>query len=162
MYTCHCRINNLDLCTGFFEIWILSIQMICYGFKVIESGIFFTETSDYFCEILRSSYKHYLQIWHFCVTYVEWVVCLTDFDIWLVSSNFEWIVTGTTCGKGNDTKLFPEHLISLPLGIHYFSYSLYIHYRICQSWDCVCGLMTALSQISFINLQKHARSTVLR
>ena len=41
------------------------------GFKVIEAGIFFTETLDYFSEIIWSSYIHCSQIWHVCVAFVE-------------------------------------------------------------------------------------------
>ena len=48
-----------------------SVQRIYSGFKVIEAGIFFAETSDYFLEIIWSSYRPCSQIWNFCVTYVE-------------------------------------------------------------------------------------------
>ena len=39
-----------------------SVQRIYSGFKVIEEGIFFTETSDFFSEILWSSYRPCSQI----------------------------------------------------------------------------------------------------
>ena len=38
---------------------------------------------------------------------------------------------------GRKCSLFLEHLISLPLGVHDFTHSLHIHYRICQSWHYV-------------------------
>ena len=44
------------------------------------------------------------------------------------------------CGRKGS--LFPEHLISHPLGSSWFHHSLYIHYRMCQSKDYVYGLMT--------------------
>ena len=43
--------NNIPvdtICSGLFEIRRFSVQRIYSGFKVIETGIFFTETSDYF------------------------------------------------------------------------------------------------------------------
>ena len=55
------------LCSGLFEIWF-SVQMIYSGFKVIEAGILFTETSDYF----RKFYGRHTDRVHKCVTYVEW------------------------------------------------------------------------------------------
>ena len=58
-------------CFVFFEIWRYSVQRIYSGFKVIEAGIFSTETSDYFSKILWSPYIPCSQIWHFCVTCVE-------------------------------------------------------------------------------------------
>ena len=57
-----------------FKIWRFSVQRIYSGFKVIETGIFLTETSDYFSEILWLSYIPCSQIWHLCVAYVEWSV----------------------------------------------------------------------------------------
>ena len=41
---------------------------------VIGAGIFLMETSDYFSEILWSSYTPCSQSWHRCVTYVDWFV----------------------------------------------------------------------------------------
>ena len=49
---------NSDL----FKIRRFSVQRIYSGFKVIETGILFTETSDYFSEIIWSSYRPYPQI----------------------------------------------------------------------------------------------------
>ena len=57
---------------GLLEIWRFS-KGIYSGFKVIEAGIFVTETSDYFSEIIWLSYRPCSQIWHFCVTYVKGV-----------------------------------------------------------------------------------------
>ena len=57
------------------------LYRIYSGFKVIEAGIFFTETSDYFSEILWSSCRPCSQILHFRVSYVEgfglFIICDT-------------------------------------------------------------------------------------
>ena len=122
------------LCSGLFEIWRFSVQRIYSGFKVIEAGIFFTETSDYFLEILWSSYRPCSQIWHFCVTYVEGFVHklwhMTGFP---VNLSYTWRVphVGQTMLTLSGT---PD---SLTLGS-----SLYIHYWKCQSKDYGYGLMT--------------------
>ena len=50
-------------------------------------------------------------------------------------------MTGTTCGAGN-THSFRYTGFHTLWGVHDFTHSLYIHYRICQSKDYVCGLMT--------------------
>ena len=60
--------------------WRCSVQRIYSGFKVIETGIILTETSDYFSEILWSSYRPCSRIWHICVTYVEWSVHWLTYD----------------------------------------------------------------------------------
>ena len=47
---------------------------------------------------------------------------------------------------GRKCSLFPEHLISLPLGSSWFHpFVIYIHYIICQSKDYVYGLMITLA-----------------
>ena len=94
----------------------LFICMIYSGFKVIEAGIFFMETSDYFSEILWSSY---------------WFTNLTLL-CHICSSCFASIVTGATCGAGN-VHSFRNTCFHSLWGVHDFTRSLYIHYRICQS-----------------------------
>ena len=39
------------LCFGLFKIRRFYVQLIYSGFKVIEAGVFFTETSDYFSKL---------------------------------------------------------------------------------------------------------------
>ena len=110
LYLVNSDINTL--CSGLFEIWIFSVQKIYSGFKVIEAGIFFTETSDYFSEIIWSSYRPCSQIWHPCVI-CSMVCSLTD--IWLV------LLFGVNRGGRQECSFFPEHLISL-----HSLYTLYI------------------------------------
>ena len=71
---------------GLFKMWRFSVQIIYSGFKVIETGIFLTEISDYFSEILWLLYG----LVHKFDTYVSHMLndLFTDCDIWLVSSCF--------------------------------------------------------------------------
>ena len=108
-----------------FHSWCLGL----FEIEVIEAGIFFTETSDYFSEILWSSCRPCSQIWHLYVTYAEGL--FTNCDIWLVS----------TCVAGNGRSFRNTWFHSL-WGVHDFTHSLYMHYIICQSKDYVYGLMT--------------------
>ena len=74
------------------------------------------------------------QICHFGVTYVEGFV----HQLWYMTGYqlFMCIVMGDTCGAGNAHSFRNTWFQSL-WGVHDFTHSLYIHYRICQSWDYV-------------------------
>ena len=122
---------------GLFEIWRFSVQRIYSGFKVIEAGIFFTETSSYFSEILWSSCRPCSQIWRL---YVEGFV----HQLWHVTGFQLLGVNRDGCHIwGKKCSLFPEHLISLPLGGSWFY--LFIIYTLQNlSKDYVYGLMTGL------------------
>ena len=119
-------------------------QLICYaqfvqnmkifcsedlsGFKVIETGIFFTEISDYFSKILWLSYRPCSQIWHL----ICWMVCS-------LTVTYDWstviFVNHDGCHMWDrKCPLFLEHMISLPLGsLWFYSFVIYIiSHWICQ------------------------------
>ena len=105
--------------SGSLEIWQLSVQRILSGFKCIETGIFFTRTSDWLQEIILSSYRPCTQIWHLRVTYV-WYVELFVNRIWHMTG-CQLFVNHDGCHMwGRKCSLFPEHLISLHLGSSWF------------------------------------------
>ena len=110
------------LCSGLFEIWRFSVQRIYSGFNVILAGILLTETSDYFSKIIWSSYRLCSQIWHFCVTYVEFPVIFSNRD------------GCHMCGR--KCSVFLEHLISLPFGEFMISpiHHIYIIYHMTKSY----------------------------
>ena len=110
------------LCSGLCEILRFSVQRIYSGFEVIEAGIFFTETSDYFSEILWSSYRPCSQI---CSHMFNGL--FTNYDISLVSSYLGLIVTCAACGAGN-AHSFRNTWFHSFWGVHDFTHSLYIHY----------------------------------
>ena len=67
-------------------------------------------------------------IWHLCVTYVEWSVHwlwhMTGFQLF-------WVNRDGCHMWGRNCSLFPEHLITLPLGSSWlYSFAIHIH--------CVC------------------------
>ena len=99
------------LCSGLFERF--SVQRIYSGFKVLEAGIFFTETSDYLSEILWSSYRPCSQIWHLC--HICWMFCSITKEILTLSGTPEFTPFG-------------EFMIS---PIHYI-YMYIIYYWICS------------------------------
>ena len=101
-----------------------SVQRIYSGFKVIESGIFFTETSDYFSDILWSSYRPCSQIWHLCVTNVEWFVSSYLWVTWRVPHVGQEMLT--LSGTPDWFHSLWEFMISR---IHYI---YIIYYWICQ------------------------------
>ena len=105
--------------------------------------------------IIWSSYRHCSQIWHLCVTYVEWFVDqlwhTTGFQLLWVNRDgcHMW---GRKCSLSGtpDFTPFGEFMI---LPTHYI-YTIY--YWICQFYDYVYGLMTALSRNYFIHgLKRH-------
>ena len=108
--------------------------------QVIEAGIFFTETSDYFSEILWSPYKPCSQIWHFCVTFAEGFV------------HQLWHLTGFQlfCVNRHGCHMWGSKLV-LTRGVHDFTHSLYAHYIICQSKGYVCGLVCLLDLFYLLN-----------
>ena len=63
-----------------FEIWRFSVQSIYYSMKVIEAGIFFTETSDYGLESIWPSYRLFTNLTRLC--HKCWRVCMFFFRIW--------------------------------------------------------------------------------
>ena len=68
---------------------------------------------NYLSKIIWSSYRHCSQIWHFCVTYVEWFV----HQLWHMTGFQLFLVNRDGCHMwGRKCSLFPEHLVSLPLG----------------------------------------------
>ena len=72
------------LCSGLFKIWRFSVQRIHSGFQIIEKGILFTETSDYFWKF----YGRHADLLHKFDTFVSQMLngLFTNCDIWLVSS----------------------------------------------------------------------------
>ena len=97
----------------------LPVQIV--PLNVIGAGIFLMETS----EILWSSYRPCSQSWHLCVTYVEWFVHY----LWLMTGFPLLVVNRDGCYMwGRKCSLFPEHLISLPLG------SSWLHPFIIYTW----------------------------
>ena len=118
------------------------IELIYSGFKVIEAGIFFTETSDYFSEILWSSFNPCLQICHLCVTYVEWFV-----QLWHMTGFQLFCANRDGCHMwGRKCSLFPEHL----WGCHDFTHSLYADYILLNL--SVLGLFMVVIQTLFTNV----------
>ena len=114
---------------------IISVQRIYSGFKVIEAGIFFTETSD------STSYRPCSQIWLFCVTHIKGFVHqpwhMTGFQLF-------WVNRDDCHMQAKNSHPFRNTWFHSVWGVHDFTHSLYIHCRICQSWDDVYGLMTGL------------------
>ena len=79
---------------------------------------------NYFSEIIWSSYRHCSQIWRFCVTYVEGFV----HQLWHMTGFQLFLVNRDGCHMwGRKCSLFPEHLISLPLGRFMISPNHYIY-----------------------------------
>ena len=89
------------------------------------------ETSDYFSEIIWSSYILCTRIWHFCATYVEGFVYRLKH---MVSSYFAWITTGAT---------WEQEILKLS-GTPDFTNSLHMHYWIWRSYYYAYRLMTGL------------------
>ena len=89
---------------------------------MIEAGIFFTETSDYFSEIIWSSYRPCSQIWHLCVIYVEGFVHqrwhMTGFQLFCVNRDgcCMWGRKYSTLSATPDFTPFVEFMVS---PIHY-------------------------------------------
>ena len=131
------------LCSGLFEIWRFSVQMIYSGFKVIEAGIFFMEISDYFLEIVWSSCRPLLSLFtnltslcHIC-----WMVCslTVTYDWCPVIWRESWLVrleTLTLSGTPDYTP-FGEFMIHqfIIYCIHYILLNLSVY-------DYVFGFMT--------------------
>ena len=70
--------------SGVYEIWRFSVQRI-YAVKVIEEGIFFTETSDYFLLFYGPHTDFVLKI-DTSVSSTMLKGLFTNCDMWLVSS----------------------------------------------------------------------------
>ena len=90
---------------------------------------FFAKTSDYFYDILWSSYT---DLPHQFGTSVSHMLkgLFTNCDTWLVSSYFAWIVEGATCETAS-AHSFRNTWFHSRWGVHDFTRALYIHYRIC-------------------------------
>ena len=107
--------------------FVRNMKIFCLEdlFKVIEAGILFTETSDYFLEILWSPNIPCSQIWHLCVTYVEWFTVTFDWFpvIWCKSWRVPHVGQERLTLSGTHAfTLFGEFMIS---PIHYI-YTLHI------------------------------------
>ena len=126
------------LWSGLFKIWRFSLQRIYSGLNLLKQGYSSRKLQTTFSKIIWS-YRPCRQIWHFCISYAEWFVHqlwhMTRFRLLL---NRDWY---HMWGR-RKCSLFKEHLISLSVGVHYFTHALYIHYIMCQSKDYVYGLMT--------------------
>ena len=90
-------------------------------------------------------YSHQIDLGHKFDTSMSYMLksLFTNCEIWLVSRYYcMWIVTGATCGAGN-ANCFRKTLFHSLWGVHDFThslYQLYIHYRICRSWNYVYKL----------------------
>ena len=73
-----------------------SVQRNHYGFKVIGSGIFFTEPSDYFYEICNKDLVH-----KFDTSMSQMVKGLFTEKWHMTGFQLFCIVTSATCGAGN-------------------------------------------------------------
>ena len=105
---------------GFLFMWYI------LGFKVILS---FTETSCYVSENLFN----YLTL----LCRIGWRVCSPTVTYVSLSGSWRCHMWGRKCS------LIPTWFHSV-CGVHDFTHSLYMHYRICQSNDYVYGLMVCL------------------
>ena len=133
-------------------IWRFSVQRIYSGFKLLKQGYSSRKLLTFFGNSMVIIHIPCSQIWHFCVTYIEWF----GHQLWHIHDWFP--VISVNCDGphvGQEISLFPEHLISLHFlgsswfcslwGVLDFTYN-YIHFWICQYmyYDYIYRLMTGL------------------
>ena len=136
---------------------ISSVEKIYSGFKVIEAGIFFMETSDYFSECIWSSCRSCSHIWHFGVTYVDGFV----HQLWYMTGFQLFWVNRDGCHMwGRKCSLFSEYLISLPLGTSWFHpFIIYTLHNLSVAGLCLCindsGLFAFVLDLFYITQTCH-------
>ena len=127
------------LCLGLFEIWRFSVQRIYSGFKVIHR--YFRLHLGTYMVVTHTLLTNLTLICRIC-----WVVLFTN-CIKHMNGFHSFQVNCDGCHMWDrKCSLFPEHLISHPLGSSWYR----------QSWDNVYGLMPGL--FAWVNLTALSRT----